>query len=109
MRQNFAVLVEGGNLKAFGRMDGAPILEIDGCQRKACTALYGISTEDLYQRIKDDPSRLIGLSHFSRATVVGGSLPIRRCCHRLRCRRRSPRPPASNEFAGGYGLRLCRR
>jgi uncharacterized protein GlcG (DUF336 family) len=76
-KQNVAVLDEGGNLKAFGRMDGAPILGIEGCQRKAFTALYGLSTEALYQRIKDDPSRLIGLSHFSRATVVGGGLPIR--------------------------------
>ncbi len=76
-KQNVAVLDEGGNLKAFGRMDGAPILGIEGCQRKAYTALYGLSTEALYQRIKDDPSRLIGLSHFSRATVVGGGLPIR--------------------------------
>src|SRR5262245_42506230 len=76
-RQNVAVLDEGGNLKAFARMDGAPLLGIEGCQRKAFTALYGLGTEALYQRIKDDPSRLIGLSHFSRATVVGGGLPIR--------------------------------
>jgi uncharacterized protein GlcG (DUF336 family) len=55
------VLDEGGNLKAFARMDGAPILGIEGCQRKAFTALYGLGTEALYQRIKDDPSRLIGL------------------------------------------------
>jgi uncharacterized protein GlcG (DUF336 family) len=38
-RQNVVVLDEGGNLKAFGRMDGAPILGIGGCQRKAYTAL----------------------------------------------------------------------
>ncbi|MEA2625909.1 MAG: hypothetical protein QOD06_1954 [Candidatus Binatota bacterium] len=75
-KQNVAVLDEGGNLKAFGRMDGAPLLGIEGCQRKAFTALYGMSTADLYKRVKDDPSRLIGLSHFSRATVVGGGLPI---------------------------------
>jgi uncharacterized protein GlcG (DUF336 family) len=75
-KQNVAVLDDTGNLKAFGRMDGAPLLGVEGCQRKAYTALYGISTVDLYKRIKDDPSRLIGLSHFSRATVVGGGLPI---------------------------------
>jgi uncharacterized protein GlcG (DUF336 family) len=75
-KQNVAVLDEGGNLKAFGRMDRAPLLGIEGSQRKAYTALYGMSTVDLYKRIKDDPSRLIGLSHFSRATVVGGGLPI---------------------------------
>lgn len=76
-KQNVAVLDEGGNLKAFGRMDGAPILGIEGCQRKAYTALFGIGTEALYQHIKEDFSLLIGLSHFSRATVVGGGLPIR--------------------------------
>src|SRR5262245_8782586 len=75
-KQNVAVLDDTGNLKAFGRMDGAPLLGVEGCQRKAYTALYGFSTVDLYKRIKDDPSRLIGLSHFSRATVVGGGLPI---------------------------------
>ena len=61
-KQNVAVLDEGGDLKAFGHMDGAPILGIEGCQRKAYTALYGLSTEALYKRIKDNPSRLIGLS-----------------------------------------------
>ena len=75
-KQNVAVLDDTGNLKAFGRMDGAALLGVEGCQRKAYTALYGVSTVDLYKRIKDDPSRLIGLSHFSRATVVGGGLPI---------------------------------
>ena len=75
-KQNVAVLDDTGNLKAFGRMDKAPLLGVEGCQRKAYTALYGFSTVDLYKRIKDDPSRLIGLSHFSRATVVGGGLPI---------------------------------
>ena len=47
-RQNVVVLDEGGNLKAFGRMDGAPILGVGGCQRKAYTAFYGMSTEALY-------------------------------------------------------------
>lgn len=75
-KQNVAVLDEGGNLKAFGRMDGAPLLGVEGCQRKAFTALFGMGTQDLYQAIKDDPSLVVGLSHFSRATMVGGGLPI---------------------------------
>lgn len=75
-KQNVAVIDEGGNLKAFARMDGAPLLGVEGCQRKAFTSLFGIGTEDLYQHIKDDPSLLHGLSHFSRATTVGGGLPI---------------------------------
>ena len=74
--QNVAVLDDAGRLLAFGRMDGAPILGIEGCQRKAFTALFGVGTQDLYQAIKDDPSLVHGLSHFSNATMVGGGLPI---------------------------------
>jgi uncharacterized protein GlcG (DUF336 family) len=70
------VVDEGGNLKAFGRMDGAPLLGVEGCQRKAFTALFGVGTQDLYRAIQDDQSLVVGLSHFSRATMVGGGLPI---------------------------------
>ena len=75
-KQNVAVIDEGGNLKAFARMDGAVLLGVEGCQRKAFTALFGMGTQDLYQRIKDDPSLVVGLSHFSGATMVGGGLPV---------------------------------
>ncbi len=37
-KQNVAVVDDGGNLKAFGRMDGAALLGLEGCQRKAFTA-----------------------------------------------------------------------
>jgi len=75
-RQNAAVVDVGGRLVAFGRMDGALILGIEGCQRKAFTALFGVGTEGLYDAIKDDPSLVHGLSHFTNATFVGGGLPI---------------------------------
>lgn len=75
-KQNVAIIDDGGNLKAFARMDGAPILGVEGCQRKAFTSLFGVGTQDLYAAIKDDPSLVHGLSHFSRATMVGGGLPI---------------------------------
>lgn len=75
-KQNVAVLDIGGRLVAFGRMDGAPILGIEGCQRKAYTALFGIGTEAFYDAIKDDASLVHGLSHFTNATMVGGGLPI---------------------------------
>jgi uncharacterized protein GlcG (DUF336 family) len=74
--QNVAVVDEGGNLKAFGRMDGGPLLGIEGCQRKAYTALFGVGTADFFNAIKSDPSLVAGLPHFSRATTVGGGLPI---------------------------------
>ncbi len=75
-KQNVAVVDDGGNLAAFGRMDGAPILGVEGCQRKAFTALFGLGTEELYNWVKDDQSLVVGLSHFARATMVGGGLPI---------------------------------
>ena len=45
--ENVAILDDGGNLKAFSRMDGAPILSIEIAQNKAYTALFGVSTQDL--------------------------------------------------------------
>ena len=38
--ENVAILDDGGNLKAFSRMDGAPLLSIEIAQNKAYTALF---------------------------------------------------------------------
>src|SRR2546426_748010 len=59
--ENVAILDDGGNLKAFGRMDGAPILCIEMAHNKAYTALFGVSTQDFFNFIKGDPSLLIKL------------------------------------------------
>ena len=45
---NVAILDDGGNLKAFSRMDGAPILSIEIAQNKAYTALFGLPTQDFF-------------------------------------------------------------
>ena len=50
--ENVAILDDGGNLKAFGRMDGAPILCIEMAQNKAYTALFGVSTQDFFNFIQ---------------------------------------------------------
>jgi len=44
--ENVAILDDGGNLKAFGRMDGAPIPTTEMAQNKAYTALFGVSTQE---------------------------------------------------------------
>src|ERR1700680_5230324 len=54
--ENVVILDDGGNLKAFSRMDGAPILCIEMAQNKAYTALFGVSTQDFFNFIKGDPS-----------------------------------------------------
>jgi uncharacterized protein GlcG (DUF336 family) len=41
--ENVAILDDGGNLKAFSRMDGASMPTIEIAQKKAYTALFGES------------------------------------------------------------------
>ena len=52
--ENVAILDDGGNLKAFSRMDGASIPTIEIAQNKAYTALFGVSTQDFFDFIKGD-------------------------------------------------------
>ena len=75
--ENVAILDDGGNLKAFGRMDGAPILCIEMAQNKAYTALFGVSTQDFFNFIQGDPSLLAGIPTLSRVAAWGGGFPIR--------------------------------
>ena len=75
--ENVAILDEGGNLKAFNRMDGAPILCIEIAQNKAYTALFGFPTDDLFNLIKADPSLLAGMPTLPRMAAWGGGFPIK--------------------------------
>src|SRR5258708_37287325 len=56
--ENVAILDDGGNLKAFSRMDGAPILSIEMAQNKSYTALLGVPTQDFFNYIHREPSHL---------------------------------------------------
>ena len=75
--ENVAILDDGGNLKAFGRMDGAPILAIGIAQNKAYTALFGVSTQDFFNFIEGDPSLLAGMPTLARVAAWGGGFPIK--------------------------------
>jgi uncharacterized protein GlcG (DUF336 family) len=75
--ENVAILDDGGNLKAFSRMDGAPIPTIEMAQNKAYTALLGVSTQDFFNFIQGDPSLLAGVPALSRIAAWGGGFPIR--------------------------------
>src|ERR1700681_3318355 len=74
---NVTILDDGGNLKAFGRMDGAPILCIEVAQNKAYTALFGVSTQDFFNSIKGDPPLLAGIPTLARVAAWGGGFPIK--------------------------------
>ena len=75
--ENVTILDDGGNLKAFSRMDGAPILCIEMAQNKAYTALIGVSTQDFFNFIQGDPSLLAGIPTLARMAAWGGGFPIK--------------------------------
>src|SRR3979490_3412205 len=75
--ENVVILDDGGNLKAFGRMDRAPILCIEMAQNKAYTALFGVSTQDFFNFIQGDPSLLAGIPTLARVAAWGGGFPIK--------------------------------
>src|ERR1700677_3984460 len=75
--ENVTILDDGGNLKAFSRMDGAPILSIEIAQNKQYTALFGISTQELFNFIQGDPSLLAGMPTLPRMAAWGGGFPIK--------------------------------
>src|SRR5260370_16810960 len=74
--ENVAILDDGGNLKAFSRMDGAPILSIEIAQNKAYTALFGVPTHDFFNFIQGDPSLLAGIPALPRVPAWGAGLPF---------------------------------
>src|SRR3981189_2587091 len=67
--ENVAVVDDGGNLKAFSRMDGAPILSIEIAQNKAYTALFGVSTQDFFNFIQGDPCLFAGIPTLARVAA----------------------------------------
>src|SRR5437667_9405940 len=67
--ENVAVLDDGGNLKAFRRMDGAPILSIEIGQNKAYTALFGRAHGGL---LRLHPARPIALGGDPHVGACGG-------------------------------------
>src|ERR1700722_162478 len=77
--ENVTILDDGGNLKAFARMDGAPIPTTEMAQNKAYTALMGISTQEFFTFIKGDPSLLAGIPTLGRMAVWGGGFHSKAC------------------------------
>src|SRR6476469_6868906 len=72
-----AVVDESGVLKAFSRMDGAPLLSVEVAQDKAYTAVaFGMPTHEWFNFIKEDPPLLHGITKTPRLVVFGGGYPI---------------------------------
>ncbi len=77
LRVAIAVVDASGTLKAFRRMDGAPLLSNDIATNKAYTAAaYGLATHVWHDFIKEDPPLLHGIVHTPRLVVFGGGYPV---------------------------------
>src|SRR3979490_1774450 len=75
--ENVAILDDGGNLKAFSRMEGASVPTIEIGLAKAYTALFGVSTQEFFDFIQGDPSLLAGIPTLPRVAAWGGGFPIK--------------------------------
>src|SRR5256712_13237387 len=72
-----AVVDSDGTLKAFSRMDGAPLLSVQIAQDKAYTAIsFGMATHEWYEFVKNDPPLLHGIIKTDKLIVFGGGFPI---------------------------------
>ena len=72
-----AVVDDAGALKAYERMDGAPLLSVDIAQDKAYTAIsFGMATHEWHEFIKNDPPLLHGIVKTDRLVVFGGGYPV---------------------------------
>ena len=72
-----AVVDGDGTLKAFSRMDGAPLLSVQIAQDKAYTAVsFGMATHDWFEFVKNDAPLLHGIIKTDRLVVFGGGYPI---------------------------------
>jgi uncharacterized protein GlcG (DUF336 family) len=74
-----AIVDDSGVLKAFSRMDGAPLLSVQVAQDKAYTAVgFGMGTDTWHEFVKDDPPLAMGAATgIDRLIVFGGGYPIK--------------------------------
>ena len=72
-----AVVDESGVLKAFRRMDGAPLLSVEIAIDKAFTAVsFGMPSHAWFDFIKDDEPLRLGIVKTNRLVVFGGGYPV---------------------------------
>jgi uncharacterized protein GlcG (DUF336 family) len=74
---SISIVDDGGNLKAFERMDGASFFNTRLATSKAITAVgIGMSTEDFMQFAAGIPPLLAGLSAQPDVAILPGGAPI---------------------------------
>jgi uncharacterized protein GlcG (DUF336 family) len=75
---DIAIVDDSGVLKAFSRMDGAPLISVQVAQDKAYTAAgFGLPTHGWHDFIKDDAPLADGApAGIDRLVVFGGGYPL---------------------------------
>jgi len=78
IKVSVCIVDESGVTKAYGRMDGAPLVAEDACRKKARTAVgFGLKTgEEWHDFIKDDPILSEGAQALADFILLGGGAPI---------------------------------
>ena len=72
-----AVVDREGTLKAYPRMDGAPLLSVEIAQNKAYTAAaFGLATHAWFEFIQGDEPLRLGIVHTERLVTFGGGYPV---------------------------------
>lgn len=72
------VVDDSGLLKAFARMDGAGVGSIDLATGKAYTAAaFRTPTDQLAERVRQDPARLATFTNSPQVRLLPGGLPIK--------------------------------
>ena len=84
-----AVVDESGLIKAFTRMDGAPLVSIESAVHKAyAAAATGIPSDEFFAAVESDPAAVAWFAHSRGLALVAGGLPL----------------VVDGEIAGGVGV-----
>lgn len=78
LRISACVVDASGTLKAFSRMDGAPLVSVAVARKKALTATgFGMPTgQAWFDFVSGDPVLLHGVDSIDDFTMLGGGLPV---------------------------------
>ena len=73
-----AIVDDSGVLKAFSRMDGAPLVSVQVAHDKAYTAVgFGLATDAWHDFVKNDPPLAMGAAPgIDRLIVFGGGYQL---------------------------------
>ena len=76
---SIVVVDDGGNMKAFARMDGNSFGSVEVVIRKATTAAaFRVPSLTMGQRVQSEPGRFASFANLPKIWLGGGGVPIKR-------------------------------